>query len=309
MEKDLKKIIKGDLLFDEITRHIYSFGASIYKIKPKGVVIPKDKEDVIALVKYAAENNIPLTPRGACTSLAGQAVGSGIIIDFTKYMNRVVDYGGDDHIRVGPGLVYGDLNRLLSKFGKFFPPDPSSGDYCTIGGMIADNSGGPHSVKYGNTANWCEELEVVLSTGELVRLKPGSKVKSISEPLLRLFKDNKENIEKYAPKVKRNASGYNIYDAMKDDSLDIVKLIVGSEGTLAIVTEAKLKLADLPKSRAVLLLFLKDINALTDVISELQKLKPAAVEFMDETFIKLARDAVNGTLDRIKMEAVDKLKD
>lgn len=291
LEKDLKKIIKGDLLFDEITRHIYSFGASIYKIKPKGVVIPKDKEDVIALVKYAAENNIPLTPRGACTSLAGQAVGSGIIIDFTKYMNRMVDYGGDDHIRVGPGLIYGDLNRFLSKFGKFFPPDPSSGDYCTIGGMIADNSGGPHSVKYGNTANWCEELEVVLSTGELVRLKPGSKVKSISEPLLRLFKDNKENIEKYAPKVKRNASGYNIYDAMKDDSLDLVKLIVGSEGTLAIVTEAKLKLADLPKSRAVLLLFLKDINALTDVISELQELKPAAVEFMDETFIKLARDA------------------
>ena len=291
LEKDLKKIIKGDLLFDEITRQIYSFGASIYKIKPKGVVIPKDKEDVAALVKYAAENNIPLTPRGACTSLAGQAVGSGIIVDFTKYMNRVIDYDGGGHVKVGPGLVYGELNRFLSKFGKFFPPDPSSGDYCTIGGMIAGNSGGPHSVKYGNTANWCEELEVVLSTGELVRLKPGSILKSISEPLLRLFKENKENIEKHAPKVRRNASGYNIYDAMKDDSLDLVKLIVGSEGTLAIVTEAKLKLADLPKSRAVLLLFLNDINTLTDVISELQKFKPAAVEFMDETFIKLARDA------------------
>lgn len=291
LERDLKKIIKGDVLFDEITRHIYSLGASIYKIKPKGVVLPKDKEDVIVLVKYAAKNNIPLTPRGACTSLAGQAVGSGIIVDFTKYMNRIVAYDGGGYVRVEPGLVYGELNKYLNKFGKFFPPDPSSGDYCTIGGMIADNSGGPHSVKYGNTANWCEELEVVLSAGELVRLKTGSNgVNAISEPLLRLFNDNKENIEKYAPKVKRNASGYNIYDVMKDDSLDLVKLIVGSEGTLAIVTEAKLKLADLPKFRAVMLLFLKDINALTNVISELQKLNPAALEFMDETFIKLTRD-------------------
>lgn len=289
-EKDLKKNIKGDVLFDDITRQIYSFGASIYKIKPKGVVMPKDKEDVVALVKYASEKNIPLTPRGACTSLAGQAVGSGIIIDFTKYMNRVVDYGGGDRVTVEPGLVYGELNRMLSKSGKVFPPDPSSGDYCTIGGMIANNSGGPHSVKYGNTADWCEELEVVLSTGELVRLKPGSKIRSVSEPLLQLFKRNEEHMKKYAPKVKRNASGYNVYDVMKDNSLDLVKLMVGSEGTLAVITEAKLKLAALPKSRTVLLLFLKDINALTDVISELQKLGPAAIEFMDETFIKLARD-------------------
>ncbi len=291
LEKDLKKIIKGGVLFDDITRHIYSFGASIYKIKPKGVVLPKDKNDVIALVKYAGENNIPLTPRGACTSFAGQAVGGGIIIDFTKYMNRVIDYDGGGRVTVAPGLVYGELNRYLSKSGNFFPPDPSSGGYCTIGGMIADNSGGPHSVKYGNTANWCEELEVVLSTGEPVRIKAGSKVKLLSEPLLRLFNDNKENIAKYAPKVKRNASGYNIYDAMKDGYPDLVKLIVGSEGTLAIVTEATLKLADLPKFRAVILLFLKDMNGLTGVISELQKLKPAAIEFMDETFIKLARDA------------------
>jgi anaerobic glycerol-3-phosphate dehydrogenase C subunit len=290
LEKDLKKIIKGGILFDDIARHIYSSGASIYGIKPKGVVLPKDKDDVIAIVKYAGENNIPLTPRGACTSLAGQAVGSGIIIDFTKYMNRVIDYDGGRYVRVEPGLVYGGLNKYLSKFGKFFPPDPSSGGYCTIGGMIADNSGGPHSVKYGNTANWCEGLEVVLSTGEPVRLRQGSKVKSLSEPLSRLFIDNKENITKYAPKVNRNASGYNIYDAMKDGFPDLVKLIVGSEGTLAIITEATLKLADPPKFRAVILLFLKDMNGLTGVISELQELKPAAVEFMDETFIKLARD-------------------
>lgn len=291
LEKDLKKIIKGGVLFDDITRHIYSFGASIYKIKPKGVVLPKDKDDVIALVKYAGENNIPLTPRGACTSLAGQAVGGGIIIDFTKYMNRAIDYDGGGHIRVSPGMVYGNLSMLLAKFGKFFPPDPSSGGYCTIGGMIANNSGGPHSVKYGNTANWCEELEVVLSTGEPVRIKAGSKVNSLSEPLMRLFNDNEENIAKYAPKVKRNASGYNIYDALKDGYPDLVKLIAGSEGTLAIVTEATLKLADLPRFRAVILLFLKDMNGLTGVISELQKLKPSAIEFMDETFIKLARDA------------------
>ncbi len=290
LEKDLKKIIKGDVLFDDITRHIYSFGASIYKIRPKGVVMPKDKEDVVALVKYASEKNIPLTPRGACTSLAGQAVGSGIIIDFTKYMNRAIDYTGTDYVRVEPGLVYGELNKILNRSGKFFPPDPSSGDYCTVGGMIANNSGGPHSVKYGNTADWCEELEVVLPTGELVRLKTGSKIRSVSEPLLQLFKNNEENIAKYAPKVKRSASGYNVCRVMKDNSLDLVKLIVGSEGTLAVITEAKLKLAALPKSRTVLLLFLKDINALTDVISELQVLGPAAIEFMDETFIKLARD-------------------
>jgi len=199
-DKELKKAVKGDVLSDELTRQIYSFGASIYKIKPKCVVFPKDKHDVSETLKFAYRNNIPVTARGACTSLAGQAVGNGIIIDFTKYLNRIVDYNGGDSVIVQPGVVYGSLNRYLAKYGMFFPPDPSSGDYCTIGGMIADNSGGPHSVKYGSVSDWCDELEVVMSDGSIVRLKPGSAIKQLSEPLSALFRENEENIKKYSPR-------------------------------------------------------------------------------------------------------------
>ena len=288
LEKELKRIIKGDVLFDDLNRCAYSFGASIYKIKPKGIVLPKDKADVINLVKYAFRNNIPLTPRGACTSLAGQAVGNGIIIDFTKYMNGVLNYKGEDSITVQPGVVYGELNKLLSKFGKFFPPDPSSGDYCTIGGMISGNSGGPHSVKYGATVDWVLELEVVLANGEAVRLKPGANVKDISAPIVELLSKNDAEIKKSLPKVMRTASGYNIYDVIKDGRADLAKLIVGSEGTLAIVTEAKLKLADIPAFRASLLLFISDISYIADIVAELRGLSPSAIEFMDERFLGLA---------------------
>ncbi|MDD4878923.1 MAG: FAD-binding oxidoreductase, partial [Candidatus Omnitrophica bacterium] len=291
MEKELKKIIKGDVLFDDVTRHIYSFGASIYKIKPKGVVIPKDKDDVAALVKYAFRNNISLTARGACTSLAGQAVGNGIIIDFTKYMNKAIAYKGGDTVTVQPGIVYGELNKLLARYGKFFPPDPSSGDYCTIGGMIADNSGGPHSVKYGTAADWTLELEAVLANGDRVILSPRVKIKDISVPLAELLKNNEEAIKKSAPKVMRSSSGYNVYGILKGDSVDLVRLMSGSEGTLAVITEAKLKLAPLPGVRASLLLFLKDLQSIADIVAELRSLSASAIEFMDETFIKLAVEA------------------
>ena len=288
IERDLKKIIKGDVLFDDVTRYVYSFGASIYKIKPKGIVIPKDRDDVVEIVKYAFRNNIPLTARGACTSLAGQAVGNGIIIDFTKYMNKALAYKGGDTITVQPGVVYGELNKLLAGYGKFFPPDPSSGNYCTIGGMVADNSGGPHSVKYGTAADWVLELEAVLSNGALVNLAPCAKIKDISVPLAELLKNNEEVIKRSAPKVMRSASGYNVYGILKGDCVDLVKLMAGSEGTLAVITEAKLKLAPLPEFRASLLLFLKDLPSVGDVVAELRRLSPSAIEFMDETFIKLA---------------------
>lgn len=291
LEKELKEIIKGEVLFDDVTRHIYSFGASIYKIKPKGVVIPRDKGDVAELVKYAFKHNIPLTARGACTSLAGQAVGNGIIIDFTKYMNKVFSYKGGDTIAVQPGIVYGELNKLLAAYGKFFPPDPSSGNYCTIGGMIADNSGGPHSVKYGTAADWTLELEAVLANGDLVRVAPDTEIKDISPPLLNLLRDNEEIIRKSAPRVMRSASGYNVYDILKGDFVDLVRLMVGSEGTLAVITEAKLKLAALPRFRASLLLFLKEISSIADITAELRGFSSSAIEFMDETFIGLALEA------------------
>ncbi|MDD5311128.1 MAG: anaerobic glycerol-3-phosphate dehydrogenase subunit C [Candidatus Omnitrophica bacterium] len=291
LEKELRKIIKGDVLFDDLTRHIYSFGASIYKIRPKGIVIPKDKDDVAALVKYAFRNNIPLTARGACTSLAGQAVGNGIIIDFTKYMNKAIDYKGGDTATVQPGIVYGELNKLLARYGKFFPPDPSSGDYCTIGGMIADNSGGPHSVKYGTTADWVLELEAVLANGDRVILSPRVKIKDISIPLAELLKNSEEVIKRSVPRVMRSSSGYNVYDILKGDWVDLVKLMAGSEGTLAIITEAKLRLAPLVGMRASLLLFLKDLQSIADIVAELRGLSASAIEFMDETFIKLAVEA------------------
>ena len=278
----------------------------MFKIMPLGVVLPKDEEDVIKVVKYAFAHNIPITARGAGSSLVGQALGEGIILDFSKYMNKILEINEkESYVKVQPGVVQADLNEVLLDIDRFFPPDPSSSNWCTIGGMIANNAAGPHSAKYGDTRDYTLSLKVVLSNGEVITTRPieldgdiwkqiihSNTLKGlIYRKLRKIYKRNYALIEKSYPKVVKNASGYYLKEIVKDDTIDITKLFLGSEGTLGIIIEAKLKIIKRPKVKATTLAYFASLEFAGKAITEILKFKPATGELMDKLLINLIQKA------------------
>ncbi len=286
LEKDLRRLVKGDVLCDEVSRTLYSTAACIFQIMPAGVVVPRDREDVVRVVRYAAERGIPLTARGAGSGLAGQTLGPGIILDFSKYMNRILE---TDHVRswvrVQPGVVLGDLNRHLRQSGVWFPPDPSSGDVATLGGMIANNAAGAHTVKYGATREYVLGLECVLDDGSL---SGGDRWKDLARRTEALLSANRALIDRCKPNVLKNSSGYHLYDPV----FDIHRLLVGSEGTLALVTEAKLRVVRRPPERTLMRIYFDDIETMGRGVLALRPLGPSALEVIDKTSIDLVRGSV-----------------
>jgi FAD/FMN-containing dehydrogenase len=171
--RGLRNTIEGEVLFDEISRTIYSSGASLYSVRPLGIVTPKNKTDVVNVITFASQHSIPITPRGGGTSRAGNEVGEGILLDFSKYMNRILEFDQKEKwVKIQPGIILESLNQFLKPHQLFFPIDPSTKEYCTLGGMIANNSSGPHAVKYGATRDYVLSLEVVLSNGEVITTGP-----------------------------------------------------------------------------------------------------------------------------------------
>ena len=222
LERDLQKLIEGEVFFDEFTRAIYSSAASIYRIRPLGVVRPKHKKDVIHLVKYAARVSLPLIPRGGGTSRTGNELGEGILVDFTKYMNRILEFEAKkEWVRVQPGMILDPLNKFLKPHKLFFPIDPSTKEYCTLGGMIANNSSGPHAVKYGATRDYVLSLEVVLSDGEVMTTGPlslekeslkgsGTFADDINREMSHLLNRYRKPMEEEKPFTVKNSSGYDL---------------------------------------------------------------------------------------------------
>jgi len=298
---ELRELLRGDVLFDDLTRAIYSTAACIYRIKPLGVVAPRDAEDVVALVRYAADNDIPLTGRGGGSGLAGQTVGAGIIVDFARHMNGIITIDPVRQIaRVQPGIFLTRLNKAVAEYGLLFPPDPSSADFCTIGGMIANNAGGARTVKYGATKDYVAELEVVLASGELAHVRaPGAPtdederseaLADIAGAVKGVLTTHQEAIRANWPEVNKNSSGYNLVEAMVDGEVDLRKLIVGSEGTLALVTEATLELRPLPPDIGAGILYFRCRVDAAKAIAEILKLSPSSIELLDETFVRIVRE-------------------
>ncbi|HSQ13926.1 MAG TPA: FAD-binding oxidoreductase, partial [Candidatus Deferrimicrobium sp.] len=299
---ELKKRVEGDLHFDKYSRLLYSTDASIYQIEPIGIVVPRHKGDVQAAIEVAKRLGVSILSRGGGTSLAGQAVGHSIVLDFSKYMQNVLEVNQEElSCRVQPGLVQDELNAYVRGQGLQFGPDTSTSNRATIGGMVGNNSSGAHSLTYGKTLDHVIELTVLLADGSEVILKDlapaemerKSKVNSVEgrayREVFRLAQQHKSEIVARYPKIMRRVSGYNLDEFVKPQPFNLARMIVGSEGTLAAIVEAKMRLVPKPKWTAMdVIHFNDDIEAL-ECAQIVLTTKPYAMESTDKMILNLAR--------------------
>jgi len=304
---DLQARIDGEVRFDEYSRQLYATDASLYEVLPIGVVYPRSTDDVAAVMSYCAQREIPVLPRGGGTSLAGQTVNEAVVLDFSRYMNELVETRPDDRrARAQPGIKLGDLNGELADHGLKFAPDPAWGDKSVLGGAIGNNSTGAHSLQYGKTDAYIEECEVVLSDGtvttfgELTREElrdradpDGNLEAQIYAEIERILAEEGEEIESHYPDLKRNVSGYNldwVLEDAQDGTVNVASLLAGSEGTLAIVTEAEISLEPIPETKSMALLAYEGLIEAMEDVADILEHDPAAVEVLDDVLIDLARD-------------------
>lgn len=301
---DLRELVSGEVLDEEWQRALYAADASIYETLPLCVVIPRSEEDVVRTVRYAYQNRVPITARGGGTALAGQTIGNGITIDFSKYLNQVLEVNTEkNYVVVEPGINKGELDLRLKASGKFFPPDPSSSDFCTIGGMIANNSSGPHTVKYGSVIDYIISLRVALSNGEVIETRPvkmGSdewrQITSADTLEAKIYRDlskavqeNGSLIEERTPKVRKNCSGYRLERLLlHKDVFDLGSVFAASEGTLGVVLQAKLRVVDLPRFKGTAMLQFDSLEKMGKAVAKVLETKPSAVELLDDHVVDLA---------------------
>ncbi|MDT8303785.1 MAG: FAD-binding oxidoreductase, partial [Sedimentisphaerales bacterium] len=297
---DLAEVVRGDVFADILHRAAYSTDASIYRIVPKCVIAPRDTGDVVAVVKYAHSNAIPVVARGAGSGLAGESLCSGIVFDMTRYMNSIIDVKDEGQTVVcQPGVVLDDLNKALARHGRKIGPDPSSANRAVIGGVVANNSTGSHSLEYGFIADHVESIEAVLADGSIAEFKNNfdpekatqDKAALIAKECLCVLSDKEEIIKKAQPKTKRNRSGYNIAGICHDDKIDLARLLTGSEGTLAIFTKITLKTVALPKEKGLLQLEFDCFEKMAQAVPIIVDNDASVCELMDKTLIDMALDA------------------
>jgi FAD/FMN-containing dehydrogenase/Fe-S oxidoreductase len=306
MVADLRERVDGDVRFDEYSRELYATDASAYEVTPIGVVFPRSTADVAAVMEYCAGRETPVLPRGGGTSLAGQSVNEAVVLDFSRYMDGVVSIDPDERrARAQAGVYLGDLNDALAEYDLKFAPDPAWGDKSALGGAIGNNSTGAHSLQYGKTDAYVEECEVVLADGTVTtfgevsvetvreRADPDGDIEACIYDAVARIVDEREAIEESFPDLKRNVSGYDldrVVDEAADGSVNLARLITGSEGTLAIVTEAEVSLEPVPETKAMALLRYDSLlDAMEDVAPILEH-DPAAVEVLDDVLLDLARN-------------------
>ncbi len=286
---------RGAVLHGAAECEPFSGAAGILASVPRAVVVPADAADVATLVRWASIHHVDLVARGAGTGMPGGNVGSGTVVDLVPGLRAL---GTPDaaarRIRAEPGVTLCALNARCAPAGLHLPVDPSSGERCTLGGMIANNSAGAHSVRYGATRSWVEALDLVLADGTPVRAVRGRppehpRLCAILDRVDAALRPEREAIEAAWPRVRKNSSGYALLEYLR--SGDAVDLLVGSEGTLALVTAAELRLAPVPPARGVALLEFTELEAAGAAVQTVLELEPATCEILDRTFLDLVRAA------------------
>jgi FAD/FMN-containing dehydrogenase len=284
---------RGRLLSAEGDRVPYADASGILRAVPAGAAVPADADDVAALVRWAAEARVPLVPRAAGTGMPGGNVGAGVAVDLLSAFAAAPEVDREARsARVRPGTTLDALNAAAAPYGLHLPPDPSSSARCSLGGMIANNSAGAHSVRHGATRPWVQAVEVVLADGTTVATRRGEPVRhprldAILAPVDAMLAAEWREIEAAWPRVRKNSSGYALREYV--ESGDAVDLFVGSEGTLGLVVSAEVRLAPIAAERGLAVL---EFGTLEDAVTAVQAvlpLSPATCEMLDRTFIDLVR--------------------
>lgn len=284
--------IRGDFRTDLPARALYSEGAGIYRIVPQAVALPADEEDLQILFRWAVQRGVALTPRGAGSSVTGSNVGRSIVVDLTRMRPKVLEIDRSSATaRTSANIRWSELNSQAARHGLRLPPDPSSGPFATLGGMVSTNASGARSVKYGSMRRWVRGLSVLTGGGEMVRLHRGT-LSSLPVPRRELL-EQEALIRARFPRTSKNSSGYALNAWL--DSGDDLDLFVGAEGTLGIITGIEWSLAPAPAHRAGLRVTLGDLGVLTETVEALLRLSPSALELLDRTFLELVE---RGGLDR-----------
>lgn len=342
LAEDLTDAIEGELRVDRAATAVFSTDASLYEIEPIAVAFPRQTRDVEVIAAYSADNGIPLIPRGGGSGLAGGAIGRGIVVDFSRHMNQVLSIRGN-RVRVQPGVVRDQLNQMLREHGQYFAPDPANSRISTIGGMLGVDGAGSHAVRVGSTRDHVESIECVVSGGQRLELGRESllqdfqkyprvveidaevnaianvavradtmKVSSLTaatrradliERVSALLEEYAPMIRQYQPSLLRNCSGYMLRGIRQPHHLDLARMLVGSEGTLGLFTEATLFTSPLPEFRSAALLMFPTLEQAIQAMQLLLPLEPSACDLLDRRVLSLGRGTDLRFRDMIMPEA------
>ncbi len=280
-KKELQKALGESVLLDEAHRTVYAVDASIYSIKPLAIVTPKRVEDVQIAVQIAARHSIPITARGAATGITGGCLGAGLVLDFSCFMNKILDINlKNKTVLCESGVIQDSLNEALRPHGFRLGPDTSTGNVATLGGMLANNSAGAKSLLFGSMLDHIEEVEVVLADGTLVTYNKESKL-----PALEKIKETYgKEIESHFPRLARSSSGYSLR-ALLDSPINPAKLFAASEGTLGVVTKLTLRIVPLPPKSHIYLIAYSSVTAALSAVPELLHHHPYSLELIDDKVI------------------------
>jgi FAD/FMN-containing dehydrogenase len=273
------------LITDPRTRAAYSEGAGIYRILPTGVAMPRGVEELQRLVRWAGSTATPLVPRGAGSGMPGGNVGRGVVVDLSRAFDWIAPDWPTRRLWCGASVTWARVNDAARPFGLRLPPDPSSGQFATSGGMVATNAAGPRSVRCGSARRWVEAIEIVDAEGVARRVTRGGG----SGERFRLSADQRALVAARFPRVRKNSAGYALNHFA--DSGDELDLLVGSEGTLAVVTAVEWRLEPIPADAAGVALGFGSLDALGEAVPYLVALNPSAVELLDRTLLQFVREA------------------
>ena len=322
--EDLSGTLSGEIRCDDVAVAMYASDASLFQIRPLGIAFPRDRDDVVTLARYSAETDIPLIARGAGTNLTGSAIGSGLVVDFSRHMHAI-SHVDENSVTVQPGIVLDRLNEALRTSGRYFPPDPSTASITTIGGMLGVDSAGSRAARVGSTRDYVRHLEMVLASGNVIQCgieqldflnrrdssvvppaadqsrAPGvvrddgdgsspDLKRTIVSKLAKLLSDNREVIRKHQPQLIRNTSGYLLRGVYRQTELNLPRMLAGSEGTLGLFTSVTLNTLPLPEYRGAALLTFGQMDQAIDVVQAIAPQQPSACDLLDRRLLTLGRE-------------------
>jgi len=305
IKNEIRALVKGEVFDDPETLKKYSTDASLFQVWPRLVIWPKDKEDIKRLVKFVAENKkenpkLSITVRAAGSCMSGGSLNESIILDVSKYFNKFEVNAEKQEAIVEPGVFYRDFEVETLKHDLILPCYTASKNLCALGGMIGNNAAGEKTLRYGKMENFVEELSVTLRDGEEYTFKPLSRVEllrkshehtvegEVYERMARLIEKNREEVIAAKPRVSKNSAGYYLWNVERSGMFDLVKLLVGSQGTLGIITAAKIRLVPVEPVSRLLVVFMPSIEKLGEVVNKIMPSAPESIESYDDSTLKLA---------------------